>query len=250
MLMSSYSNIPLRKFNPSTRMFMSLTIIVLLFTVSSIPAVAVLLIATLAISIVGGVGKHALKVLKIAAPMLLFAFLLWALLHNYSLFYSSSNTGFAVDFGIYMTLRLVALIVAPLIFIATTTPSELIASLESLKMPRNLVFLLGLTLRHISGIAYEYKAIKEAQTSRGVELDKGFLVKRIRNYIPVIIPLLIRSVEVADKVTLAMELKLYGKGKRTRFFTYEFKLADYVAISMSLAVLALFLYFKLAFGGI
>jgi energy-coupling factor transport system permease protein len=77
-----------------------------------------------------------------------------------------------------------------------------------------MVFTLGLTLRHISTFSDEYITIKEAQTSRGLELDKGFLIKRIRNYIPVLIPLLIRSIENAERLSLAMDLKLFSFDKK------------------------------------
>lgn len=249
MLTSGYANVSLRRLNPLTRLLVSLTLVLLVFLVSSVYYVVLIVAVTLTIGFVGGVGSRIFRVLKFAVPMLLVAFLLWAFLHSYSLFYSSGG-GFSLDIGAYMTLRLVALITAPLLFIATTTPSELVASLESLRLPSNFVFLLALTLRHLTCIADEYEAIKEAQVSRGLELDKGFLIKRVRNYIPVIIPLLIRSVEVADKVTLAMELKLYGRGDRTKYFVYEMGFKDLIVIFSFLFILVFSFCCRLFLGGV
>ena len=248
-LVSSYSNILLRRFNPLTRLLISSILIASAFLVSSIHGIIIVTLIILAIGFIGGIKDKIASILKIAFPMLIIAFILWTFFNKYSLFYAYSN-GFSIKFGFYMAIRLLALITAPLIFIATTTPSELVASLESIKLPKTLVFLLALTLRHISGIADEYKAIKEAQISRGLELDKGFLIKRIRNYIPVIIPLLIRSVEIADKVTLAMELKLYGRRVRTKYFKYNYTKLDYIAFSILILMLVLLLFFKFYFGGV
>ena len=234
MLVSSYYSIPLRRFNPLVRLAISVALIVAAFTVTTLQGVVVVAVVVLLVGLVGGIAGRMARILRVVAPMLAVAFILWTFFNRYSLFHAYGG-GTSVEFGIYMTVRLVALIFAPLIFISTTTPSELVASLESLRIPRGVVFLLALTLRHISGIAEEYRAIKEAQISRGLELDRGSLVRRIRNYVPVIIPLLIRCIEVADRVTLAMELKLYGGRVRSRYFRCSYSLADYLVLALVLA---------------
>jgi len=51
-------------------------------------------------------------------------------------------------------------------------------------------------------MAVDAQTVVDAQRSRGLELDKGNLLKRVRNYIPILIPLLLiairRSLELAE----------------------------------------------------
>ncbi len=249
MLVSSYTDILLRRLHPLSRLALSVALIVAAFSVTTLQGILVVTTVTLLIGVIGGIGNRVFKILKVAIPMLIMAFILWTFFSKYSLFYAHGEDA-AVEFGLYMATRLVTLMLAPIIFISTTTPSELVASLESLRLPRALVFLVALTLRHIFSIAEEYRAIKEAQISRGLELDKGFLIRRIRNYIPVMIPLLIRSIEIADRVTLAMELKLYGVGRRTRYFRHRYAAADYVILSLVLVICSALVFVRYLVGGI
>jgi energy-coupling factor transport system permease protein len=171
------------------------------------------------------------------APMLIVAFILWSVLYKWSLFYSYNNSGVMIDVGIFMTARLFLILLTSLLFISIISPRELITALEGFRLPYKVVFTLGLTMRHISTFSKEYLVIKEAQTSRGLELDKGFLVKRIKNYIPVIIPLLIRSIENAEKLSLAMDLKLFSFANR-RHYTHS-KLGSKDKIIIIISILAL-----------
>ena len=242
---------PLRALDPRARLVVAAGLVISAFLVTSLPAVVALLTATLLVGVIGRVHGKLLKLLKIFGPMVAVAFILWATMSSYSLIYQSAASGVSFELGAFMALRLLILISAPFIFIATTTPSEVVSALESLKLPRSAIFLLSLALRHISSVSYEYQAIKEAQTSRGLELDRGFLLKRIRNYIPVIIPLLVKSIEMADRISPAMELKLFNlKSSRSRFFHHRLKTIDYVVIAATISALAAILAIRWLAGGV
>jgi len=222
----------------------SLGLILLAFLTKSLAGIVVILAATLLVYILCGLGNLLGRILRLMGPVLLLAFLLWSVLYKYSLFHHYSESGVSFSLGAFMALRLLVLILAPLAYIATTTPSELVLTLESLKLPRQFAMLLGLTFRYVFSISQEYEAIREAQMSRGVELDSGSLVRRIRNHIPIVMPLLVRSAEIAERVSLAMELKLSSAGtRRTRFFQLKIHPLDYAIVSgvaaLVLAVMAL-----------
>lgn len=177
--------------------------------------------------------------LKIMAPVFIVAFILWTFLNQYSIFHAYDG-GVNVMTGTFMTLRLFLIVILSLAFVSFVTPVELVNALSSFKLPYKLVFTLGLSLRHISTISDEYIAIKEGQSSRGLELDKGFLIKRIKNYISVVMPLLIRSIENAEKLVLAMELKSFSLNNRRRYSMGKLNNLDYVIIFSMVIVLFIF----------
>ena len=174
--------------------------------------------------------------LKSMIPLLAVAFLLWSFAYEWSIFRQYGGySGFEV--GAFMVLRLFLILLLSLNFVASIKPSELVKGLEGLGIPYRAAFLLSLTLRHVHTIADDYRAIKEAQMSRGLELDKGSLPKRIRNYVPVMTPLLVRSIERAEELALAMELKNITLKRRRP--AARFRLVDAVIVGALAAAVAL-----------
>ncbi|MGC8912213.1 MAG: energy-coupling factor transporter transmembrane component T family protein [Nitrososphaeria archaeon] len=178
--------------------------------------------------------------LKVMAPVFVVAFILWTFLNQFSIFHTYDG-GVNVLTGAFMTLRLLLIVILSLAFVSFVTPVELVNALSSFRLPYKLVFTLGLSLRHISTISDEYIAIKEGQTSRGLELDKGFLVNRIKNYSSVVLPLLVRSIENAEKLVLAMELKSFSLNNRRRYSIGKLESIDYLAIASMAIVLIAFI---------
>jgi energy-coupling factor transport system permease protein len=131
-----------------------------------------------------------------------------------------------------MTLRLLTIISISLAFILVIKPEELIKALELFRLPYTLAFTLGLALSHINTMSDEYRAIKESRISRGLELDHGSLLKRIKNYTYILTPLLIRAMETAEKITLAMELKAFNLRKIKHKIDYRLNIIDYLIITI------------------
>ncbi|MEM0385197.1 MAG: energy-coupling factor transporter transmembrane component T, partial [Nitrososphaeria archaeon] len=202
-------------FDPRTKVVFFTLAFVLAFLSTEIIELILLSSVVLVLSIFSVERDKIFGRLKIMAPVFIVAFILWTFLNQYSIFHAYDG-GVNIMTGAFMTLRLFLIVVLSLAFVSFVTPVELVNALSSFKLPYKLVFTLGLSLRHISTISDEYIAIKEGQSSRGLELDKGFLIKRIKNYISVVMPLLIRSIENAEKLVLAMELKSFSLNNRRR----------------------------------
>ncbi len=225
--------------DPRTKIILFIVLFILIFIVTDYYYFLTLIIVAFIITLLNKNGKRFLKSLIKFIPILLIAFIMWSLFHNWSLFHINSTESSNTSIGIFMTIRLLALISISLSFLLTIRPEELIKALETLNFPYTIAFTLGLTLRYISTISEEYNTIKEAQTSRGLELDSGFLLKRIKNYTYVLIPLLIRSIETAEKLVLAMELKAFSLRKNRHRTIHKLKPLDYILIIFSLIILGL-----------
>jgi len=126
-------------------------------------------------------------------------------------------TAEALIFGAVMSLRIMLLLSVFSLLNFTTHPDDLLASLVKLKLPYKSVFLTSLASRFSQLLHSDAKAIKEAQMSRGLELEKGSRLKRLRAHIPVFIPLLSNSLERSLTVAEAMEARAFGRKGRTFF---------------------------------
>ena len=100
----------------------------------------------------------------------------------------------------------------------TTNFSEIIAGLHKLMMPYKVAFSVGLVFQAIPIMVSEYETIVDAQRSRGLEIDRGGIIARVKNYAVVLLPLFVRVLNKSQNMTTAMYVyKLDLTGKREPF---------------------------------
>jgi energy-coupling factor transport system permease protein len=223
--------------DPRTKIIAFSSVIALAFISKDLLVIAALAAAIMAALLLSDRRGFIIRSLKGMIPLLIIAFLLWSFMHEWSLF-QRYESGINLQLGVFMSLRLFLILLTSLGFVATIGMRDLINALNSFKLPYKAVFVLGLTMRHLHTIAEDYKAIKEAQSSRGLELDKGSLFRRIKNYVPVLIPLFVRSIENAERLTLAMELRAFSLNRRG-LMGRELKILDLVVIGGFISALIL-----------
>ncbi len=140
-----------------------------------------------------------------------------------------------------LLLRFCVLILALSLSSFTLSTSEMIHGLESLLAPfsrlglptHDLVMVLQVTIRFIPFLAMAAERIAKAQASRGAEwgVRKGNLFQRVRQVIPLIVPLFLTSLRRAETMALAMDARAYGSTpQRTSMYTMHFKWKDAAAI--------------------
>jgi energy-coupling factor transport system permease protein len=184
----------------------------------------------LILSLFAKIHKEFLMRIRALAGVVIFAFILWTLAYRLSLFASSTPSKvlftlgpISIDelsllYGVSMPLRILILIGTPLLFFLTTTFNEMIISLVKLKIPYLWAFTIGLSLRLITAVFDQAKTIRDAQISRGLELEKGSLSKRIKNYIPIISPLISKVMGMEDQLAISMETKAFGLYKKRTYY--------------------------------
>jgi len=73
-----------------------------------------------------------------------------------------------------------------------------------------------------------------------MELDKGNLRKRARDYVAVLVPTIITALKMADMLSLALQSRAYGaRADRTYVRELNMCAGDYVALSIAVAVFAI-----------
>jgi energy-coupling factor transport system permease protein len=125
-----------------------------------------------------------------------------------------------------------------LLFFLTTHPSEFASSLNRLGVHYKVAFAVSLTLRYIPDISSEYLIISKAQQARGLELSKKQkFTKRVKEYVKMIIPLIMSSLDRIDNISDAMDLRGFAKHKkRTWYNTRKLSKNDKMAIIFTLTV--------------
>jgi energy-coupling factor transport system permease protein len=145
-----------------------------------------------------------------------------------------------------MTLRFVVLVESFSVFFLTTSPDHLGLALEQSRVPFEFAFAFTTAVRFVPVLAEEAQTIMDAQKARGLELEKGGLLKRIRNYIPVLIPLIVGAIRRSLELAEAMESRAWGACKRrTNLYALRLHKGDYVLLAITAVILAIAIYARL-----
>ncbi|MHC1782950.1 MAG: energy-coupling factor transporter transmembrane protein EcfT [Anaerolineaceae bacterium] len=146
--------------------------------------------------------------------------------------------------GGLLVLRFVVLILGLGLMSFTLSTSELIHGLDSLLSPlrkiglptHDLVLMVQVTLRFLPYLAQAAEKIAKAQASRGAEWGtrNGGLLSRVRQVIPLLVPLFLISLRKAENLALAMDARGYTGENRSSMFESKFRPADGLAIVLSL----------------
>jgi len=191
-----------------------------------------------------GVQKEWLRSLRGAAFLAVFIFLV----NIASNFFTSGYvlTAVAVETSAAMTLRFVVLVESFSVFFLTTSPDHLGLALEQTRVPYEFAFAFTTAVRFVPVLAEEAQTIMDAQKARGLELEKGGFLKRIRNYVPVLIPLIVSAIRRSLELAEAMESRAWGATKkRTNLYALKLHRGDFALLAITIGVLAIAIYVRL-----
>ena len=127
-----------------------------------------------------------------------------------------------------------------MIFLLTTDPSELASSLNAVGVHYKIAFSFSLTLRYFPDIQRDYKDISQAQQARGLEMSgKARMWDRFKRALAILLPLILSTLDRIETITNAMDLRGFGKHKkRTWYSRKRMTRADFIALAVSLVILA------------
>src|SRR3989337_1720167 len=154
-------------------------------------------------------------------------------------------TAVNVESAFAMTLRFVVLVESFSVFFLTTSPDHLGLALEQSRVPYEFSFAFTTAVRFVPVLAEEAQTIMDAQKARGLELEKGNFMKRIRNYVPVLIPLIVSAISRRLELAEAMESRAWGAvKKRTNLYGLTLHRGDAVLLAITVGVLVLAVYVR------
>ena len=147
-----------------------------------------------------------------------------------------------------MGLRLLFLVIFAGYLTLTTSPMELADGIESLFSPlkkigfpaHEMAMMMTIALRFIPTLLDETDRIMKAQLARGANLEEGGIFRRLRAFVPVLVPLFLIVFQRAEDLAVAMDARCYTGGRgRTRLHPLRWSLRNTGALGFCLLVLIL-----------
>jgi len=160
-------------------------------------------------------------------------------------FLSVSREG--IELAWTMALRLALLVLFANLLTLSTSPMALSDGLERLFSPlkrvgfpaHELAMMMTIALRFIPTLIGETDRILKAQLARGADLDHGGMMKRVKSFIPVLVPLFVIVFQSADDLAIAMEARCYRGGEgRTRMKPFVWRTVDTLSLVFCAALIA------------
>lgn len=135
-------------------------------------------------------------------------------------------TELGIRMAIFMSLRLIYIVMITSLLTLTTSVLELAQALEDLLKPLSIFkfpahefsMMMTIAIRFVPTLLDETDKIIKAQKARGAEFGRGNIINQAKSLLPIIIPLFINAFRRANELAEAMESRCYrGAQGRTRF---------------------------------
>ena len=169
-----------------------------------------------------------------------------------NLFWTPGKVFFSIGFlqltyegvkkAIFISLRLIFLILGSSLMTLTTTPNQLTDGIEKLLRPLNhirvpvheLALMMSIALRFIPILVEETDKIMKAQIARGADLESGNIIQKTKAMVPILVPLFVSAFRRANDLAMAMESRCYCGGEgRTKMKPLVYEKRDYLAYTFS-----------------
>lgn len=142
-----------------------------------------------------------------------------------------------IQSAVYVMLRFILIIGVSTVLSLTTNPLMMADAMESMLNPlrkfnfpvHELALILAIAMRFVPTILDEAQTIMNAQRARGVDFNEGNIIKRVKAFIPILIPLFASAIRRAEELAYAMESRGYKGGEgRTKYRQLHWRLPDTV----------------------
>ncbi len=152
--------------------------------------------------------------------------------------------------GVTLALRLDAIAFLVFSWMFTTDQTSLVRSLVKLGLPFEWGLVLAIGLRYIPTFYGLFQVVSDAQQARGLDLTEGNFFHRVKQYLPILVAMIISALRTSDSLAKALESRALGvRGvKRTYLKDIHFQPLDYVYVGVICTVFGVFAYLRFAHG--
>ncbi|MEN2974365.1 MAG: energy-coupling factor transporter transmembrane component T [Candidatus Caldarchaeales archaeon] len=233
----------IHKLDPRVKLIISFLLMAVTMMYIEVTVITIIIFIEAILSIIAKVFGRWSRTVYGASPLIILVFLV-------NFLFKISMPGQTISLqsiyeSIQLAYRLIAFLASFSIFFLTTTPEELGMALTKMRVPYMYVFAFISAIRFTPILAEELQSILDSQKSRGLELEKGNIIVRLRKYIPVLVPLMVSVLRRSYELAEAIEVKCFGV-KKNRTYLRELKMSsrDWIALSSSLLLFSLAIYFR------
>lgn len=155
-------------------------------------------------------------------------------------------------FGLGMGMRISVMLLAGLVFLASTRVEDFTNGLHRAGLPYGLCFGLSLSFRLLPAFLEVVSTVREAQRSRGLDLDSGGPVAKARKHLPLLVPVFVSSIRHSDDMALALESRGFGRSNpRTYLTEYHFKIRDVILLLLMAGLIGFLVWLRvMGMGGL
>lgn len=254
-------NSSVHRLDPRTKILISMFLMILLFIVSNFTGFAVVFAFIAIITVISGVPfKFLYKGLKGVFFLIVFTGLInmfvtpgtrESLVFEYGIIHIYKE---GIRLALFMTVRLILLILGTSLLTLTTSPIELTDGIEKLLSPfrrfglpaHELAMMMSIALRFIPTLMDETDKIMKAQMARGADFESKNIIKKAKSLIPLLVPLFISSFRRADELSMAMEARCYRGGTgRTRMKQLKYTKLDFIAYAAFALLVAIVIFTRM-----
>ena len=252
-------NTSIHRMDPRNKIFLMILLLVSIFlkvdswssTLIMSGIILLFLIIFMLIARVSFIGLF--KSLKAMWLLIIFLLAIYIFIPNAS--YNPEHIAFYIgNYGVnydafyqcgYIVIRILMMLMITMILTSTTSPMNLTYGLEwymtplkLVKFPSHIVAMtLSIALRFIPTLLDETDRIIKAQSSRGVDFQRGGLIKKFGAIISLIIPLFVSAINRSEELSNAMEARGYDPyGKRSKYRILKFGWIDLLALIIVLII--------------
>jgi energy-coupling factor transport system permease protein len=156
-----------------------------------------------------------------------------------------------VMIGVTFLVRLIIIVVSTSIVTLTTRFEDFIALMKKLHFPYALILAVSISFRFIPTLMKELETVIDAQQARGLDLEKGSFLQKIKKRIPLMIPMLVGGIRHSENLAIAILVRGFGASKN-RASLYDIKMSrvDYTALALILIIMLIGVYIRFTGLGI
>lgn len=199
------------RLDPRTKLYLAVILFVLSFMFSQVIVLTMIFLSLLLVLAVAKSVGQWFKTLRALSFILIFIVIVDSLVLN------AHDVQYPLGYALTIIVRLLDIIACFSIFFLTVHPDDFAQALIQLHVPFDFAFTLAMATRYVPTLAQEAQTIIDAQMSRGLELQKGNIVRQIRNYVPILIPLIVSSIRRALSIAESLESRAFGSTKKRTY---------------------------------
>lgn len=232
-----------------TKMLVMVVTFILALMFDRISFLLALLAGVLAYGASGGTLGNLSRIKIVLTMLALFSAAIWSITGGGPTRIAGPITLEGLLYGIAMAIKLDMMIIAGMIFLSATKIEELSLGLQKLKLPYRAAFAFSTAIRLVPMIVGTTYVIIQAQQSRGLDLDSGGPLTKLKKYVPLLIPVFVSVIRGTNVFAMALESKGFGySAVRSSYLQSRFTPVDYLVATVVLLLLAGSLYMKGAAG--
>jgi len=196
------------------------------------------------VTVISRAMKNVLRIWFFLAAILFFSVVVWGGFtkgdHLWLQFGPVAYSRESVFYGLGLGIRLIAMLVGGVVFLSTTRVEEFSDGLRALSVPYPIAFALTFAFRLVPDFLGTAVTIAQAQQLRGLDLESGGPVTRIRKYSPLLVPVFVTAIRKTDLLAMALEARGFSPTRvRTQYASYPMTTGQYVVLGFLVAVCAL-----------